>query len=88
MGRADEGSLYPQVAGMENKPSLEGNGRWTGLQLAPVDLLEQRIADRRQPRFQDGGAAELMADYCGLGEEIVAVRVVSVVMGVQQRPQR
>ena len=84
---ADVADLAAQVAGPQGDAVGVGQERRGRLEVAPVHLGPD--AGRRRHRgVEHGLAAPLVTDDGGAAHQVVAVRVIAVVVGVDQRPHR
>ena len=86
-GRAHVADLAAQVAGPQGDAVGVGQERRGGLEVTPVHLGPD-TGRRRHRGVQHGFAASLVADDGGAAHQVVAVRVIAVVMGVDQRADR
>jgi hypothetical protein len=84
---ADVVQLHQQVVDVHVQPVLEGHERRRQAQLAPLDRVEHAV-EAADPGGEHALPAAPVTDDGGLGQQAVAVRVVAVVVGVDQGAHR
>ena len=86
VGRTDELQLHFPVVHVEVQVVVEADERWRHLEPPPVDTREKVRGD--VPAVDHLLTAPVVADDRRGGHEVVAVGVVAVMMGVDERAQR